>query len=150
MSLEPGVDSFVTLEEAGAYFAARPDAEIWAVYEEQSKEAFLRAAYDRITASCLCDFPEPYTPENAPPVVKKAQCEWAIGLSKAEEVTELSDTLLSQLTAGPVTMKFDNQDSSGNQGLNDFVKALLRNGGCSCDFDESAASEGVTNGTVIF
>lgn len=150
MSIEPGIDSFVTLTEADVYFAARPDAETWAGYEEQSKEAFLRAAYDRITASCLCDFPEPYTPESAPPVVKKAQCEWAIGLSKAEEVTELSDTLLSALKAGPVEMKFANKDSSGNQGLNDFIKALLRNGGCSCDFDESAADEGVTNGTVIF
>jgi hypothetical protein len=151
MSLEPGIDSFVMLEEADAYFAARLDSETWAAYEEPTKEASLRAAYDRITASCLCDFAEPYTPENAPPNIKKAQCEWAMGLSKAEDIDELSEIDLSQLTAGPVTMKFTKQDSGGYTGLNDYIKSLLRTGGCACDFDpDESVSGDVSNGTVIF
>jgi hypothetical protein len=151
MSLTPGVDTFVTLAEADAYFAARLDAETWDAYEEQEKEASLRAAYDRITASCLCDFADPYTPENAPPNIKKAQYEWAMGLSKGEDIDELSETDLSQLTAGPVTMKFTKEKSEGYTGLNDFIKSMLRIGGCDCDFDpDSSASGDVTNGTVIF
>jgi hypothetical protein len=159
MSLTPGVDTFVTLVEADAYFAARLDALTWADYDEQEKEASLRGGYDRITASCLCDFADiqapdgtyPYTPENAPPNIKKAQCEWAMGLSKAEDVDELSETDLSQLTAGPVTMKFTKEKSEGYTGLNDFIKSMLRTGGCDCDFnpDESVSGD-VTNGTVIF
>jgi hypothetical protein len=153
MSLEPGVDSFVTLEEADAYFAARPDSETWEGYEEQVKEAFLRAAYDRVTGSCLCDFSEiedpdgeyTYTPEDAPPNIKKAQCEWALGLSKAEEVDVLSDTDLSGLKAGPVEFNFVKTDSSGYAGINDFIKSLLLRGGCACDFDHDS-----TNGVVIY
>lgn len=151
MSLTPGVDTFVTLAEADAYFASRLDADTWATYDEQVKEASLRAAFDRITASCLCDFAEPYTPENAPSNIKKAQCEWAMGLSKTEDVDEISETDLSSLKAGPVEMKFTKQDNGGYTGLNNFVKSMLRVGGCACDFnpDESASGE-VTNGTVIF
>ena len=149
--LSPGVDTFVTLVEADAYFASRLDADTWATYDEQVKEASLRGAYDRITASCLCDFADPYTPENAPPNIKKAQCEWAMGLSKAEDVDEISETDLSSLKAGPVEMKFTKQDSRGYTGLNDYIKSLLRTGGCDCSFDpnESASGE-VSNGTVVF
>ena len=151
MSLTPGVDTFATLEEADAYFAGRLDADTWAVYVEPTKEASLRAAYDRITASCLCDFADPYTPENAPPNVKKAQCEWAMGLSKAEAIDEISETDLSSLKAGPVELKFVKQDSGGYTGLNDYIKSLLRTGGCDCDFDpDQSASGDVSNGTVIF
>lgn len=141
----------MTLEEADAYFAARLEASVWDAYDTAVKEASLRSAYDRITASCICDFPEPYTPENAPPNIKKAQCEWAMGLSKAEDVDEISETDLSQLTAGPVTMKFTKEKNEGYTGLNDYIKSLLRAGGCDCDFDpDESASGDVSNGTVIF
>jgi hypothetical protein len=151
VSLNPGEDSFVTLAEADAYFAARLGAETWDSYDEQKKEASLRGAFDRITASCICDFPDPYTPENAPPNIKKAQCEWAIGLSKAEEVDELSETDLSELKAGPVNLKFVKTDSGGNQGLNNFIKSMLKTGGCVCDFDPDETTTGESsNGTVIF
>ena len=151
MSFELGVDTFITLAEADEYFASRLDVDTWAAYDEQRKEASLRVAFDRITSSCLCDFAEPYTSENAPPNVKKAQCEWAMGLSKAEEVDEISETDLSQLTAGPVTMEFTKQDSGGYTGLNDYIKSLLRIGGCICDFDpDKSASGDVSNGTVVF
>ena len=151
MSLTLGEDSFVTLAEADAYFADRLEADTWEAYDEQTKEASLRGAYDRITASCLCDFADPYTPENAPPIIKKAQLEWAIGLSKAEEVDELSETDLSALKAGPVELKFVKTDSGGNQGLNNFIKSMLKTGGCVCDFDPDEATTGESsNGTVIF
>lgn len=150
MSLTPGEDSFVTLAEADAYFADRLEADTWEAYGEQQKEASLRGAFDRITASCVCDFPTPYTPENAPPVTKKAQMEWAIGLSKAEEIDELSETDLSALKAGPVELKFVKNDSGGNQGLNNFIKSMLKNGGCTCDFDPETTTGESSNGTVIF
>lgn len=151
MSLALGEDSFVTLAEADAYFADRLEADTWAAYKDQKKEASLRGAFDRITASCICDFAEPYTPEDAPPIIKKAQLEWATGLSKAEEVDELSETDLSALKAGPVELKFIKTDSGGNQGLNNFIKSMLKNGGCACDFDPEAATSGESsNGTVIF
>lgn len=151
MSLTPGVDSFVTLAEADVYFAERLEADTWDSYGDPTKEASLRGAFDRIMASCLFDFAEPYTPVNAPPIIKKAQLEWAIGLSKAEEVDELSDTDLSELKAGPVNLKFVKTDSGGNQGLNNFIKSMLKNGGCVCDFDPDEATTGESsNGTVIF
>jgi hypothetical protein len=151
MSLTPGVDSFGTLAEADAHFAARLEADTWASYDNQKKEASLRGAFDRITASCLCDFAAPYTPENAPPSIKKAQYEWAMGLSKAEDIDELSEIDLSELEAGPVNLKFVKTDSGGNQGLNNFVKSMLKTGGCACDFDpDTTASGDVSNGVVIF
>jgi hypothetical protein len=144
MALEIGVDSFVTLAESNQYHAERPNAEDWAGYEEAEKEAYLRAAYDRITAACTLSWNP--AEENTPQIVKKAQCELAYGISIVEPVDEISSRQLSSLGAGQgaVELKFV-QSNKPADGLSSVVKQWLKRAGCACEWqdeDEAVKAKG--------
>jgi hypothetical protein len=150
MALTPGTDTFATLLEANTYHEGRPSAEMWAGYDDQKREACLRAAFDRITAACKLDF-DPAT-EPVPQMVKNAQCELALQVSKLEEIEEISGSEVTALEAGPVKFKF--QPGSSADGVTNLIKSWLARAGCSCDWSggtgsSSAGSSGNQPYTVI-
>jgi hypothetical protein len=143
MSLTPGTDTFATLAEANTYHEGRPSAETWAGYDDQKREACLRAAYDRITAACTLGF-DPAT-EPVPVPVKNAQCELALQISKLEEIEEISGSEVTALEAGPVKFKF--QPSPGaTDGVTNLIKSWLARAGCSCDWSGAGSSSTGSNG----
>jgi hypothetical protein len=136
MSLTPGTDTFTTLLEANTYHEGRPSAETWAGYDDQKREACLRAAYDRITAACTLGF-DPAT-EPTPQMIKNAQCELALQVSKLEEVEEISGSEVTALEAGPVKFKF--QPTSTADGVTNLIKSWLERSGCRCDWTGTVSS----------
>ncbi len=137
MALTPGIDTFATLAEADTYHEGRPSAETWAAYDDQKREACLRAAYDRITAACTLCF-DPVTGP-APQMVKNAQCELALQVSKLEEVEEISGSEVTEMKAGPVQFKFQ-PGSGATDGVTNLIKSWLARAGCSCDWSGAGSS----------
>ena len=139
MSLTPGVDTFTTLAEANAYHEGRPSHETWGGYDVMKREGCLRAAYDRITAACTLGF-DPAT-DPVPPMVKNAQCELALQVSKIEDVEEISSSEVTELKAGPVQFKFK-PSASATDGVTDLVKSWLKRAGCNCTWSNDCSSNG--------
>lgn len=137
MSLTPGIDTFATLSEADTYHEGRPSAETWATYDGLKREGCLRAAYDRITAACTLSF-DPAT-EPVPQMVKNAQCELALQVSKLEEVEEISGSEVTALEAGPVKFKFQ-PGTGATDGVTNLIKSWLARAGCSCDWSGAGSS----------
>lgn len=140
MSILIGSNSFVSVSEADEYFKSHLEAELWVDdYEEEKKEAALIGAFYRILAACTWDFQT----DSAPEIVKVAQFEWALELSKQTQVTSKTATpLVSELGAGPAKIKFQHEKDDGFGGVNDWIKDMLSKE-CQCSFvgDKTVSSD---------
>ena len=134
--LTVGTNTFISLPDADIYFAGHLEALLWQGYDEPKREAALRGSFFRISASCTWTF----DPLTAPEIVKIAQCEWALELTKQQQKTSKKSVLLTEMEAGPAKMKFQHMKDDGLGGLNDWIKQMLSKA-CQCAFDTSTSSQ---------
>jgi len=128
MAIIVGTDTYVTVLEADAYFAARYGYDSWALLDEATKEQALVSAFSQMNAMCAWYFDmfDPY-PQN----IKDAQCEIAFAITVTGSTSTDGGDPLTELKAGSVTLKFD-AGSSGNPLVNDLTSSLLADYGmCS-------------------
>ena len=123
MPLTPDVDSYVDVAEADDYFSSHFGYEEWDTLDEVTKEQVLRSAVKKLDLSCswygdLCQedqplaFPRTEQECVTPQGIKDAQCEIAYLMVLAGSANATEEAPLSELTAGPVTMKwFDKTDA---------------------------------------
>lgn len=129
-----GTDTFISLEDADTYFSVHLESSLWGSYSTEKKEASLRGSFFRIESACTYDFES----DDAPEIVKIAQCEWALELSKQQQKSTKSTRILKSMEAGPVKMEYDEpcrQDGFG--GVTDWIKQMLSKE-CQCSFNESS------------
>lgn len=145
MSLTLGIDTFITLEDADEYFAGHLEDVTWAGYDTPKREAALRGSFVRIVGACEYTFDSIAAPE----IVKIAQCEWALELTKQARKSTVKLTQLTEMQAGPAKMKFDHKEDDGYGGVNDWIKQMLSKD-CQCSFEpEAETSTGGENSFVV-
>jgi len=123
-----GVDTYVTVLEADAYFSARYGYESWALLAETIKEQALVSAFSQMNAMCRWfeDMSDPY-----PQDVKDAQCEIAYAITVTGSTSTDGGDPLTELKAGSVTLKFE-AGSTNNPLVSDLTSSLLADYGlCS-------------------
>jgi len=119
--ITPGVDTYITVLEADAYFLARYGYESWVLLDEAVKEQALVSAFSQMNAMCTWyeELTDPY-----PQGLKDSQCEIAFAITVTGSTSTDAGDPLSELKAGSVTLKFE-AGSSGNPLVNDLTSQLL-------------------------
>lgn len=141
MALTVGVNTYVTEAEADAYFASRYGYDAWA--SETNKEGALISAAAALDVMCIWEgektdpdqdmaFPRNGDTE-IPQGVKDAQCEIAYSMVAAGSTVVAPDDVLTELTAGDVTLKFKGDVNPTGGIITDYGKRLLSQYG-SCSF----------------
>lgn len=98
-------NSYVTLEEANAYFAARLYSDTWEDATDDEKEKVLLMS--RRMLDLYIQWKVDFAEEAAPPAVKAAQLELALVL-QGTDTTALPDGAgLASMSVGSVSMVFD-------------------------------------------
>lgn len=100
-------NSYVTLEEANAYFAARLYSDTWEDATDAEKEKVLLMS--RRMLDLYIQWKVTFAEDDAPPAVKAAQLELALVL-QGTDTTALPDGAgLSSMSAGPVNLVFNQE-----------------------------------------
>ncbi len=133
MTIEVGTNSYVTVVEADAYFAAGYDFPKWD--SEPNKEGALVSAAQQLDVQCIwagdpCDADQamsfPRTPDcpEIPQNIKNAQCEIAYRIVDTGSTQTDTGDPLTEIKAGSVTIKFK-ASSPGNPLINTLTNKLL-------------------------
>jgi hypothetical protein len=80
MALTVQENTFISLDEANAYFATRPYSDEWTLLTESERELYLKAATHMLTYYVSWHDGSPMTWDTLPQVLKYAQCELAHAL----------------------------------------------------------------------
>lgn len=126
MSIDVGTNSYVTVEEADAYFSDRYGYDKWA--SETNKEGALISATQQLDNLCVWSgfkvdseqdlaFPRNPDANPVPRAVKDAQCEITYAIVDTESTSTSADDALAELKAGSVTLKFDADSSTQSNPL---------------------------------
>ena len=141
--LTPDVDSYVTVDEADTYFAEHYGYDLWDPLTEEQKEQALRSAVMKLDLSCRwygskCDddqplqFPRDVHGCETPNGIKAGQCEIAYLMVTAGTANPDQENELSELTAGPVTLKWNTEPEKVDPLESGIVVDLLSQyGSCS-------------------
>jgi len=135
MPITPGVNTYVTVQEADDYFLARYGYESWALLDELVKEQALVSAFSQMNAMCKW-YTVPTDPY--PQGMKDAQCEIAYAITVTGSTSTDAGDPLSELKAGSVTLKFE-AGSGSNPLVNDITSQLL------AEYGMCSASSGGTS-----
>jgi len=135
MALVVGGNSYVNEAEATAYFDERYGYSKWAA--EADKEAAIVSAAQPLDLQCSwfgdkvddaqdMEFPRTPDADPVPQEIKDAQCEIAYAIVDEGSTGTVSDDPVSELTAGPVTLKFKASATlGGNPLINSLTSKLL-------------------------
>jgi hypothetical protein len=133
MSATVGVNSYVTVAEATAYFAARYGFSAWPA--EAAKDAALVSATqvldnyavwfgDKVDESQLLAFPRDPDANPVPQEIKDSQCEIAYLITRQGSASQTPEDALSKLVAGSVELEFKAL-AKGNPVVNTLVDSML-------------------------
>ena len=137
MALTPDVDSYVTVVEADAYFAAHFGYDEWAGLQTETKEQLLRSAVPILDHSCSwfekkCADDQPLAFPRQPDCVtpqgvKDAQCELAylLYLKGGPASQDAAENPLKRMKAGGVEMEWHDRISSVDAMSSGLVSQLL-------------------------
>lgn len=139
MTAEIGVNSYVDVAEADAYFADTYDADKWTA--EVNKDGALVSAAQQLDQMCEwfgypsvddqpLAFPRIPDADPVPQDIKDAQCQIALNISQTASTSTDSGDPLSEMKAGPVTMKWEvSAGAKSNPLSSDMIQGLLKNYG---------------------
>lgn len=129
--ITPGIDTFITLEEANAYHSKRLTATRWGALADEEKEAALVSAFTEIvsyeSSTSTLDW------ENAPVGVKQAQAEHALDLSAGSQESE--GLRIKKIGGDSGDVEFFEEEMENNLSL--LVENLLRKSGYFYDVSAS-------------
>lgn len=133
MAIEVGTNSYVTLDEAEAYYSGSLNADAWFSADASKKEKALISAFRNMQTLNWKD-PKP-DPNNAPPKVKQAQMEHALqllnGTAQFGSGATGTPAKTKKLKAGSAEIEYFQEPSIS--AIPDFVMLLL------ADYLESGA-----------
>ena len=135
MAITVGTDTYVTVAEADAYFAARYGFDSWTSLDTPTKEKSLASATQILDLSCawygskvvsdqLLAFPRLPDADPVPQAVKDAQCELAFNINSTGSTSTVGDDPLEGLKAGSVAFDFK-AGSKSNPLTNSTIVGLL-------------------------
>lgn len=135
MTATIGVNSYVDVAEADAYFSATFDNPGWSAITD--KDGALVSARQQLDNMCqwfgypsvdgqALAFPRLPDADPVPQVVKDAQCEIALQIGTQGSTSTDSGDPLEELKAGSVTLKFKTSGGSSNPLQTDLITSLLK------------------------